>query len=138
MENYQTISTRTTNIKQIQSANPNQPLILKSPNTTDDNLLTGNSQSHSRIRKRRKCCGKCVDSCEHLWKCCCSCIDWSLIGNTFYDLLNIFITVADIITDSLVTYNFYENNQMTFLDFINYSYYCTIIICSCICSQICW
>lgn len=48
---------------------------------------------------------------------CCSnynYVDWTFIANTSYDLLIIFITIADIITNLLILYNFYHNKQWPF------------------------
>ena len=65
-------------------------------------------------RKRKRCCGKCQRRCHRFGARCSTCVDWGYIGNSIYDLLNIFITIADIITDTLVIYNFYDKKQMTF------------------------
>ena len=67
-----------------------------------------------RNRKQKQYCIICSNACTQSKVWCSNCVDWRYIGNTAYDSINIFITVADIITDTLVIYNFYTNQQMTF------------------------
>ena len=109
MADYQSVSVNASPTVASKSNNPQQPLIHKSSYPVDDKLAFP-----QRKNRRKTGCQRSIHGCGKKCKRCCSCFNWSLIGNTTYDLINIFITIADIITDSLVTYNFYENNQMTF------------------------
>ena len=109
-KNYNTLSHQAAPNTGIQSNNPKEPLILKLRKVGNTNDL----EIEKRKQKKKNCCHKLHRDCRHRWHFWCSKINWQYIGNSVYDILNIIITIADIITDSLVTYNFYINDQMTF------------------------
>ena len=65
-------------------------------------------------RKRKPLCRDCVQAWRKCNRKCTNRMDCTYIGNKSYDLLNIIITAADIVSDTLVIYNFYQNKQMAF------------------------
>ena len=72
----------------------------------------------TRIRNtNNRICGPWCQSCTRKLRNCkawfSNCVDWKYIGNTTYNWINVLIT-ADIVTDTLVLYNFYQNKQMMF------------------------
>ena len=70
--------------------------------------------SDQRKTKRKPCYHHCVQRWRKLTKRLATCIDWTYIGNKSFDSINIVITIADIVTDILVIYDFYQKNEMTF------------------------
>ena len=75
------------------------------------NIWTRNEPRITKREQWSRTCGHGLRKCKTGSA---NCIDWTYIGNTSYDIINIVITIADIITDTLVIYSFYQKNEMTF------------------------
>ena len=65
--------------------------------------ITLNDNYNTAITLGNKKSGGCFNHCAFALRRfsnnCSNCIDWAYVGNTLYDVINILITTADIITD---------------------------------------